>query len=124
LQKTEAHRGRGRGARRAERDGVGKTSAVEPHQAARHRGRRQTRDRDAVPGGIALHQLLAAAENLVAEHHRGDDFAPARAGELAGRERHRNVVAGMAAEVAALEDAHERAVGEHSWARWSAARGR
>jgi len=99
---------------------VCKTSAVEPHQAARHRGRRQTRDRHAVPGRIALHQLLAAAENLVAEHDRGDDFAPRRAGEFAGRERDGNVVARMAAEIAApgvdvvveVENAHERAVGE------------
>ena len=93
---------------------------IEPHQPACHRRRDQARDGDAVPRRIPLHQLLAAAEDLVAEHDRGDHLAPGRAGELAGRERHRDVVAGMAAEVAGLgvdvvveiEDADERAVGE------------
>ena len=93
---------------------------IEPHQSPRHRRRDQARNRDAVPRRISLHQFLAAAENLVAQHDRRDDLATGRAGEFAGRERHRNVIAGMSAEVAGLgvhvvveiENADEGAVGE------------
>jgi hypothetical protein len=92
--------------------------------------RREPRDGDAVPGGIALHQFLGTAEDLVAEHDRGDELAPRRAAELSGRERYRDVVAGMAAEIAGLgadivveiENAHERAVGERRIGRAGAVR--
>ncbi len=127
---AEAHRGRGRRARSAERNGVRQPRPVEPDQAAGHRRRREPRDGHAVPGGIALHQFLGSAENLVAEHDGGDDLAPRRAGKLAGRERHRDVVAGMAAEIAGLgadivveiEDADQRAVGERGIGRAGAVR--
>ena len=117
---AEAHGGRGRGACAAQRDGVRQALPIEPHQPAGHRRCDQSRHGDAVPRRVPLHQLLAAAEDLVAQHDRGNHLAAGRAIELAGRERHRNVVAGMAAEVAGLgidvvveiEDAHQGAIGE------------
>ena len=117
---AETNRRRGRGACAAQSDRVRQAMPIEPHQSSRHRRRDQARYRDAVPRRIPFHQVLAAAEDLVAQHDRRDDLATGRAGEFTGRERHRNVIAGMSAEVAGLgvhvvveiENADEGAVGQ------------
>ena len=95
--------------------------AVEPHQARGHGRRREARHHDAVPVAVVVHGVLEPAVDLVADHDRRQHVAAGRAGELGRRQRDRDVVARVAADLAALgvgvvvevEDADERAVEQH-----------
>jgi hypothetical protein len=119
-----AHRDRSRRAHGAECNGVRELFRVQAEQPPRHCGRGEPRNADAVPRRVGCHQRLAAAVDFAADEDRGQKIAAARAGELGGGERHRNIVARMAAAGAAMgmradhvivevEHANERAVGEH-----------
>ena len=116
-----AHHQRCRRPRAAQRDGIRQYHAVEAHQACRDRGRRETGDHDAVPVTVVLQGFLEPAVDFVADDDRRQHVAPGRAGELAGGQRDRDVVARMAADLAALgvdvvvevKDADQRAVEQH-----------
>ena len=67
-----------------------------------------------------IHHRPQAGENLVADDGRGENVAARPCVRFAERERDRNIVARMPAEatgldriVVEIENAHERAVGEH-----------
>ena len=99
-------------------------SLGQPHQPAGDGRRDHTGNADAVPHRVRIHQCFAAAVDFVSEHDGGEEIASGRLGQLGGGERDRNIVARMAAAGAALrvradhivveiEDADQRAVGEH-----------
>jgi hypothetical protein len=106
---------------------------TQPQQPTGDGRRDDTGDGNAVPQRIGLHQRFAAAIDFVGEHDGGEKIAPGRFGQLRGGERDRNIVARVAAAGAALrmraddvvveiEDADQRAVGEHRARRAHAAR--
>jgi hypothetical protein len=96
----------------------------QPHQPAGDGRRDDTGNGDAVPYRVRIHQRFAAAVDFISEHDDGEKIASGRSGKLGGGERDRDIVARMAAAGAALrvrahhivveiEDADQRAVGEH-----------
>ena len=112
----------------AERHGVREGEAIEPQQARRHRRRHEAGDHDAVPVDGVVRRVLEPAVDFVADHDRGQQVGPRRAGELGRGERDRNVVARVAADVAGggvdvvveVENADQRAVEQdRARGRWS-----
>ena len=99
------------------------TRLVETHQPRGHGGGDEAGHRHLVPNAMRIHELFQPSEDFIPHHDGGEHVGAGAAESLAGGERGRRVVAGMAADlrplagnaadiIVEIEHPHETTVGE------------